>query len=196
MIGSDEKIEKIKKTAFDFFLETGYEAATIRMICKAAEIEAPTLYYFFKSKKGLFLTIRDEMEEDYFNQVIDLNLNKEETPEEALKKYYKFCVQYTIENSDNTRFFLRYHLFKPIELKEEIQERVKGTTERKIQLYGKYLENAISEGEIALTKEEAFIKYTSFIANSLFNMIFSGQKPNDEEINKAWNIFYNDYLRQ
>lgn len=61
MIGSDEKIEKIKKTAFDFFLETGYEAATIRMICKAAEIEAPTLYYFFKSKKGLFLTIRDEM---------------------------------------------------------------------------------------------------------------------------------------
>ena len=56
MIGSDEKIEKIKKTAFDFFLETGYEAATIRMICKAAEIEAPTLYYFFKSKKGLFLT--------------------------------------------------------------------------------------------------------------------------------------------
>ncbi len=196
MIGSDEKIEKIKKTAFDFFLETGYEAATIRMICKAAEIEAPTLYYFFKSKKGLFLTIRDEMEEDYFNQVIDLNLNKEETPEEALKKYYKFCVQYTIENSDNTRFFLRYHLFKPIELKEEIQERVKGTTERKIQLYGKYLENAISEGEIALTKEEAFIKYTSFIASSLFNMISSGQKPNDEEINKAWNIFYNDYLRQ
>ena len=79
MIGSDEKIEKIKKTAFDFFLETGYEATTIRMICKAAEIEAPTLYYFFKSKKGLFLTIRDEMEEDYFNQVIDLNLNKEET---------------------------------------------------------------------------------------------------------------------
>ena len=196
MIGSDEKIEKIKKTAFDFLLETGYEAATIRMICKAAEIEAPTLYYFFKSKKGLFLTIRDEMEEDYFNQVIDLNLNKEETPEEALKKYYKFCIQYTMKNPDKTRFYLRHHLFKPIELRAEIEERIQATTEGKMQLYGKYLEEAILKGEIAFTKEDAFRKYTSFIDHITFNMIFSEWKPSGEEIDKAWDIFYNNYLNE
>ena len=122
MIKSDEKVKKIKKIAFDFFLEIGYEATTIRMICKIAEIEAPTLYYFFKSKKDLFITIIDEIEKEYFNQVIDLNLDYEETPEQSLKKYYEFCIQYTINNPDKTRFYIRSHLFKPIELKEEIEE--------------------------------------------------------------------------
>lgn len=46
MKGSDEKIEKIKQVAFASFLEIGYDATTVRMICKAAEIDAPTLYYF------------------------------------------------------------------------------------------------------------------------------------------------------
>ena len=196
MIGSDEKVERIKKIAFKFFLETGYEATTIRMICKAAEIEAPTLYYFFESKKGLFLTIRNEMEEEYRDQVIELNLDNEETPQEALKKYYKFCIQYTMKNPDKTRFYLRHQLFRPIELRDEIQERIQATTEGKIKLYGKYLEASIARGEIVSTKEDAFRQYTSFIDNITFNMIFSGWKPSDEEIDKAWNLFYNNYLKE
>ena len=196
MIGSDEKVERIKKIAFKFFLETGYEATTIRMICKAAEIEAPTLYYFFESKKGLFLTIRNEMEEEYRDQVIELNLDNEETPQEALKKYYKFCIQYTMNNPDKTRFYLRHHLFRPIELRDEIQERIQATTEGKLKLYGKYLEESIARGEIVSTKEDAFRQYTSFIDNITFNMIFSGWKPSDEEIDKAWNLFYNNYLKE
>lgn len=196
MIGSDEKVERIKKIAFKFFLETGYDATTIRMICKAAEIEAPTLYYFFESKKGLFLTIRSELEEEYLNQVTELNLDNEETPQDALKKYYKFCIYYTIKNPDKTRFNLRQHLFKSIELRDEIQERIQATREGKMKLYGKYLEASISKGELLSTKEDAFRRYTSFIDNMTFNMIFSEWKPSDEEIDKAWKLFYNNYLKE
>ena len=114
----------------------------------------------------------------------------------TLKKYYKFCIQYTMKNPDKTRFYLRHQLFRPIELRDEIQERIQATTEGKLKLYGKYLEESIARGEIVSTKEDAFRQYTSFIDNITFNMIFSGWKPSDEEIDKAWNLFYNNYLKE
>ena len=76
-MGSDEKIEKIKSIAFKYFLEIGYEATTIRMICKDADIEAPTLYHFFKSKKGLFLEIRNDFLMEYKKLIASLELENE-----------------------------------------------------------------------------------------------------------------------
>ena len=196
MIGSDSKIEMIKKIAFKFFLETGYEATTIRMICKEANIEPPTLYYFFKSKKGLFLEIRNDLEEEYHNQVAELCLENEKTPEDALKKYFKFCVQYTLKDPDKTRFYLRLHLFKPIELKEEIEERIHITINKKRQLYEKYLEACIMSENIEGTVAEVFRKYTNFIDNITFNIIFSAWCPSEEDISKAWDLFYQNYLME
>ena len=39
------KREEILNISFEFFLARGYEATTIRMICKKANVEPPTLYY-------------------------------------------------------------------------------------------------------------------------------------------------------
>ena len=47
------KKDLIIKIAFDFFLNVGYEATTVRMICKKAEIEPPGVYYYFGSKKAV-----------------------------------------------------------------------------------------------------------------------------------------------
>ena len=196
MIGSDEKVKKIKQTAFHFFLEIGYEATTIRMICKAIGIESPTLYYFFKSKKGLFLDIKNELEEEYRKQIIGLSLDNEKTPEDALKKYYKFCIQYAISNPDKTRFYLRHHLFRPVELKDEIEECIQNTTEEKRQLCAKYLKTCIASKNIDYSVDEMFEKYSNFIDNSTFNIIFSNWQPTEEEVNRAWHLFYNHYLKK
>lgn len=190
MIGSDEKVEKIKKIAFDYFLEIGYEATTIRMICKEAGIESPTLYYFFKSKKGLFLDIRASLEQEYHELIAALSLESEENPEVALKKNFKFCVAYALINPDKTRFYIRYQLFKPAELREDIERHFKASFEEKKTLYGGLLKACIDQKLIECSLEEAFRKYNNFIDNSSYNVIFSQWKPTDEEIDAAWDLFF------
>ena len=39
----EQKREQILEIAFDLFLTIGYEATTVRTICRKAEIEAPTI---------------------------------------------------------------------------------------------------------------------------------------------------------
>ena len=48
--------EKILKKATDLFLEKGFHGTTTSDICQAANINAPTLYYYFKNKQHLFLS--------------------------------------------------------------------------------------------------------------------------------------------
>lgn len=194
MIGSDEKIEKIRKIAFDMFLEIGYEATTIRMICKEAGIESPTLYYFFQSKKGLFLDVRRSLAQEYQKQVDELSLDNEKSPEDALKKYYMFCINYAEKNIDKTRFYLRYRMFKPVELKEEIEDYINESLEERKLLYGKYLQVCINLHKIDYPLDEAIRKYNNFINNGTFNIIFSQWEPTEEEKDIAWDLFYNYYL--
>ena len=63
MGNSQDKRNQILKVAFELFLTTGYEAATVRMIYKTAKIEPPTLYYYFGSK--IFFAAVDKMLGDY-----------------------------------------------------------------------------------------------------------------------------------
>lgn len=194
MKGSDEKIEKIKQVAFSSFLEIGYEATTVRMLCNQAEIESPTLYYFFKSKKGLFMSLRNDLVEEYSSMVKGLNLEKCVNPEAALKKYFKFCMNYALGNNAKTRFYLRYRLFKPAELKSEIDQYIDESNKEKQELYLKYLKELIETGNINYSLEQIFHKFTNFINNSTFNIIFNSWEPSDEEINKEWDKFSNYYF--
>ena len=57
MENKDNKSEMIKSVAFRLFLDRGYDATTMRMLSRAAGVEAPTIYHYFGSKKGLFYAI-------------------------------------------------------------------------------------------------------------------------------------------
>jgi AcrR family transcriptional regulator len=48
------KKEDILQSAMDLFLEKGYSATSTNDICAAANINKPTLYYYFESKRHLF----------------------------------------------------------------------------------------------------------------------------------------------
>jgi AcrR family transcriptional regulator len=196
MVGTDQKKEKIKKLAFEMFLEIGYEATTVRMICHKAEIESPTLYYFFKSKKGLFLSIRNDLMEEYKQMVSDLAIEKCDNSEQALVKYYRFCVEYAMKNEEKTCFFLRYRLFKPAELHEEIEEYTVESYEEKRDLLIKHIQGCIEPNNINVSAEKAFHRYLSFIDGCTFKIIFSNWRPSDEEISREWKIFYNYQMQE
>lgn len=50
---------KILRSALKQFADCGYEGASVQAIVDAARVTKPTLYYYFKSKAGLFQALID-----------------------------------------------------------------------------------------------------------------------------------------
>lgn len=51
---NDNSSVRILDSALQLFSEKGYEATSTREICELAGITKPTLYYFYKSKEGVY----------------------------------------------------------------------------------------------------------------------------------------------
>lgn len=54
--------ERLLETAIGMFAEKGYAGTSVREIVEQAGVSKPVLYYYFKSKEGLFLAILDMAE--------------------------------------------------------------------------------------------------------------------------------------
>jgi AcrR family transcriptional regulator len=55
--------ERLLETAIGMFAEKGYAGTSVRAIVEQAGVSKPVLYYYFKSKEGLFLAILDQAED-------------------------------------------------------------------------------------------------------------------------------------
>jgi AcrR family transcriptional regulator len=55
-----EARERLLFAALEQFSECGYAASSVREICLAAGVTKPVLYYYFKSKEGLYLQLMEE----------------------------------------------------------------------------------------------------------------------------------------
>jgi AcrR family transcriptional regulator len=61
--------ERLLETAIGIFAQKGYAGTSVREIAEQAGVSKPVLYYYFKSKEGLFLTIL-EMAENLQKQLL------------------------------------------------------------------------------------------------------------------------------
>ncbi len=68
--------ERILETAIGMFAEKGYAGTSVREIVEQAGVSKPVLYYYFKSKEGLFLAILD-LAEDLQKQLLSEILKSE-----------------------------------------------------------------------------------------------------------------------
>ena len=55
--------ERLLETAIGMFAEKGYAGTSVREIVEQAGVSKPVLYYYFKSKEGLFLAILEQAED-------------------------------------------------------------------------------------------------------------------------------------
>jgi AcrR family transcriptional regulator len=62
--------DRLLETAIGMFAQKGYAGTSVREIAEQAGVSKPVLYYYFKSKEGLFLAIL-EMAENLQRQLLD-----------------------------------------------------------------------------------------------------------------------------
>ena len=58
----EDRPQEITEAAFEVFAEKGYAGTSVREIVEQAGVSKPVLYYYFKSKEGLFLAILEMAE--------------------------------------------------------------------------------------------------------------------------------------
>ncbi|REK69541.1 TetR/AcrR family transcriptional regulator [Paenibacillus paeoniae] len=129
---SEETKARIIEAANNVFSQRGYHAASIEDIANATGVSKANIYYHFKSKEGLFLTLLDQYEAEWkalwaeqlkryasttelLNGMIDVGLKRgfhhpltraaREFLEEAWGKSVEGCRQIAIKINENRAFY-------------------------------------------------------------------------------------------
>ena len=66
--------ERLLDTATELFAEKGYAGASVREIVEKAGVSKPVLYYYFKSKEGLFYAILEwaaDVQQNILNEIFE-----------------------------------------------------------------------------------------------------------------------------
>ena len=181
----EDKINKIRDIAFSLFLDMGYEATSMRNICKGAGIEQPTLYYFFGSKEGLFFSIFNRLWDQYkqFNAKHGGTMETM-TPEQKLYSFFRSSVQFAMENRRPVSFYYRYSLFPPVGSEKRVRafmDRIEKESRLKVE---KLIGELIGQGSIQKSQKDAYRIYYTFLNNQMFNVTFSDYTSSETELGR------------
>lgn len=91
-MAKDTKAVLLEK-AGKLFLKHGYEKTTTRMLAKAAGVQAPAIYNYFKSKKEILRTIDNEGWRKFREMVLD-PVKSTQDPEERIRLYIRSMISY------------------------------------------------------------------------------------------------------
>ncbi len=184
----NHKVSKIQDIAFKMFLENGYEATSVRSICKSAGIEQPTLYYFFDSKKGLFFSVLKRVWEKHEPQ-----RKKDQTATKdlflILYSLLRDRMMYTAANPDDIRFFIRVILFPPAALKSELEVVINKLEGQYRSMVQSIFESCKQQKMIVMNAAEASRVYWKFVNNTTMDIVFSDWRPTETELKELWDMF-------
>lgn len=94
-----ESRQHILDESLGLFAQKGYAATTIREIVDAAGITAPSLYYYFGNKEGLYVELL-KIHCARLDEALDLHLPKSESAKKRLKNLVDRIFLHVIEDKD------------------------------------------------------------------------------------------------
>jgi AcrR family transcriptional regulator len=183
----------IKYVSFKYFLEKGYEASNIRDICKEVGIKGSTLYFHYKSKEDLFFSIFDEINSNQINFIQQIEeLKQDISPELKLYAIFKKKIDFYTHNLANQKFVLRYYLFPEENIIGTLKDKFRYWTGLNNKIILDILEQCMDKKLLRNNRSasdylEGYKKFERFHLNE---MIVTGIKMIDKEIDKEWNYFW------
>jgi AcrR family transcriptional regulator len=103
----EKRKEKIFKAAVKCFNNKGYYETTIDAIAAKAKVSKGLIYYYFESKKELFLELFQYRVGKYFEQIKHY-IEEEQYPDARLKMFINKSSQILKENEDFFKFCLEF----------------------------------------------------------------------------------------
>jgi len=78
----NESRERLLAAALEHFTMRGYSATSVRELCAAAGVTKPVLYYYFKSKEGLYLELMEGAYALFESTISELTMHSGGIPEQ------------------------------------------------------------------------------------------------------------------
>jgi TetR/AcrR family transcriptional regulator len=97
------------QVARELFTQKGYANVSIRDICRSAQITAPTLYYYFKNKEGLFdAVVRETVTTADFAKRLGNDCDKVVDPDDKIRAFTRTYLTHFPKHLINTGLYLRH----------------------------------------------------------------------------------------
>lgn len=186
--------DRIKYFAFKFFLEKGYEATNIRDICREVDIKSSSLYYYYNSKKELFVRIYDDICGEKMQRCRDIvNSNQNILPNLKLNHLYKGMIKYYSQDILKQKFLLRYQLFPPEEVSDLLREKYHFWTNEENEIILDIINQCLDLKILNCDRIplDYMLDYKKNEKIQVMEMITSNTKMSDNELDLSWVRFWN-----
>ena len=181
----DQIIEAAKRS----FAQHGYEGTTLSQIAKEVGIQKPSIYNHFKNKNDLYLYVADMVMDDLIVRMQDTyEQHMNEDLETRLYLLFKNSCNFIL-NKQEGMMYVRFLLFPPVELKEEVKAIVERGDHVIDDIVNKYYIEGIEEGQLRDISELTFQAAFYFLLDGLFteSFIYDDFLIRFEE---AWTVFW------
>lgn len=181
----DQIIEAAKRS----FALHGYEGTTLSQIAKEVGIQKPSIYNHFKSKNDLYLYVAEMVIEALLVGMQDTyERHKNENLETRLYLLFKNSCNFIL-NKQEGMMYVRFLLFPPVELKEEVKTILSRGDSQIEDIVNEFYTEGIEEGQLRDISKQTFRSAFYFLLDGLFteSFIYDDFLIRFEE---AWTVFW------
>jgi TetR/AcrR family transcriptional regulator, regulator of cefoperazone and chloramphenicol sensitivity len=170
--------ERILEAAGEIFAENGFRYATVRDICKKADVNIAAINYHFGDKEKLYNSVLKYWREVAFQKYpLNLNIDEHKTPEEHLKAFIKSFLFRVLEDGRHSWFgklVAREYVEPTKALDMLVEETIRPTTEFLSSIVRQMLEGPVNEEKIrfcclSIVSQCLFFVYAKPVFKRLFN---------------------------
>ncbi len=190
---ASEVRDRIVASALKYFAEKGYAGTSLREIAEAARTTKPMIYYYFKSKEGLYVSTLGDLLQA-FADAIDRATHIGDDPCDKLRSFADAYLRYFQSQEAHIAFVLR----EVFGLGADIMDEFGRNLEQRIRMR---LERIIQEGIQRGVFRECDLETSTVAIMGILNMFILrrvfGEVPLDREAAVAQVVdFYVDGLRK
>ncbi len=182
-----EGASTIKSVTLKLFTKQGYKDTTIRNICDAVGITAPSFYYYFASKEKIYTLLIEEATQSLAETLKEaMGTCEDKTMEGKLFRLYKAIMDLYQEQPDQMILLLRDRYFPEREIShEEIVPMTSWLSPLEEEVVT-FLENSDKKQRFSESLEEVLTAFDRLITGLILQLY---RDQGEVDLEKAWALF-------
>lgn len=186
-------LDKIKRISLRLFNERSYEGTSLKDIFNEIGISAPSFYYYYASKKDLYIELMNTIQKEHGKYVLEqFEKAEKQTTQQTMYELLKAFVSYGIENQQEANFIFKGVTFPNYEFMNDLKESSYQWQNQYRNIALDIIRKGQENGEISADIDEMVILNTYF--NMLMcigcNMVCYIEMKAADDIQPYFDLFY------